>query len=178
MLLFNISEYYIMERGNILNTEKLDKLHDESKQDLDENSTSEEKLIDRDSILEKYGIKEMDEKDVDGLIGEKDGNSLNNKEVENMERILAKKIYNALMSISNIKKAAVEVLIENSNELYGIINIIVEYEPKGFLDRILGNSNKNNLHIETIEVTQIKISEIFQNNPEVVENFEINVESF
>lgn len=163
-----------MERGIILNIEKLDASHDE----LDENSKNGENLIDRDSILEKYGIREMDEEDVDGLLGEKDGNSLNNKEVENMERILAKKIHNALMSLSNIKKAAVEVLIENSNELYGIINIIVEYEPKGFLDRILGNSNKNNLHMETIEVTQIKISEIFQNSPEVVENFEINVESF
>ena len=102
----------------------------------------------------------------------------NNKEVENMERILAKKIHNALMSLSSIKKAAVEVLIENSNELYGIVNIIVEYKPQGFLDRILGNSNKNKLHMETIEVTQIKISEIFQNSPEVVENFEINLESF
>ncbi|MGF7117151.1 hypothetical protein [Methanobacterium oryzae] len=159
-----------------MNIEKLDASHDEY--GLDEDPTNVEGLIDRDSILEKYGIREMDEEDVDGLLGEKDGNSLNNKEVENMERILAKKIHNDLMSLSNIKKAAVEVLIENSNELYGIINIIVEYEPKGFLGRILGNSNKNNLHIETIEVTQIKISEIFQNNPEVVENFEINVESF
>lgn len=178
MLLFNISEYYIMERGIILNTEKLDASHNESEHGLDENSTSGENLIDRDSILEKYGIKEMDEEDVEGLIGEKDGNSLNNKEVENMERVLAKKIYNALMSLATIKKAAVEVLIENSNELYGIVNIIVEYEPKGFLDRILGNSNKNKLHIETIEVTQIKIGEIFRSSPEVVGNFKINVESF
>lgn len=166
--------------GNTLNTERLNASpdFDELEQGLNKDSTSREKLIDRDSILEKYGIKEMDEEDVDGLLGEKDGNSLNNKEVENMERILAKKIHNALMSLSNIKKAAVEVLIENSNELYGIVNIIVEYKPQGLLDRIIGNSNKNNLHMETIEVTQIKIGEIFQNSPEVVENFEINVESF
>jgi hypothetical protein len=169
-----------MEWGNTGNTERLNASFDfdELEQELDKDSTNGEELIDRDSILEKYGIIEMDEEDVDGLLGEKDGNSLNNEEVENMERILAKKIYNSLMSLSNIKKAAVEVLIENSNELYGIVNIIVEYKPQGFLDRILGNSNKNNLHMETIEITQTKIGEIFQNSPEVVENFEINVESF
>ncbi len=170
-----------MEWGNIVNTEKLNASFDldESEQELDENSTRGKEDIDRFNILEKYGLKEMNEQDIEEIIGERDGNSLNNKEVENMERILAKKIHHAIMSIPTIKKAAVEILIENSNELYGMVNIIVEYEPRGFLDRIIGTSNKNNnVHAETIEVTQIEISEIFENYPEVVENFEINVESF
>ena len=92
-----------------------------------------------------------------------------------MERILSKKIHGAVMSIQTIKKAAVEVFIDYSDELCGIVTIIVEYEHKGFLDKIMGHSNS--MDAETIEVTQMEISELF-NSYELVENFEINIESF
>lgn len=94
-----------------------------------------------------------------------------------MERIISKKIYQAILSLPSIKKAAVEVFICHSDELYGLINLIVEYEPKGFLDRIIGTSNAA-MDAKTIEMTRIELSEIFINHPEIVENFEIKVESF
>jgi hypothetical protein len=149
---------------------------DEPEQELEEDSIEEEDLSERYNLLEKYGLREMDDEDVDELLGRRNGNSLNNKEIESLEIVLAKKIYHAIMSMPTIKKAAVEVFIENDIELYGIVNIIVEYEPKGFLNRIIGTSNNDDA--ETIEVTQIEIIEIFEDSPEIVENFEINVESF
>ena len=134
-----------------------------------------EELNERDNLLEKYGLKDMEEKEIDELLGSYSRDTLNNKELESMERILSKKIHSAVMSIQTIKKAAVEVFIDYSDELCGIVTIIVEYEHKGFLDKIMGHSNS--MDAETIEVTQMEISELF-NSYELVENFEINIESF
>lgn len=165
-----------------MNTEKLNASLDsnELEHELNENSASRNSDIDRIKFLENYGLKEMDEEEVEVLLGKSNKNSLNNKDTENMERILAKKIYHSLISLPAIKKAAVEILIESSSELYGTVNIIVEYEPKGFLSRIIGTSNKNidNMDAKTIEAAQIEIIEAFESTPEVVENFQINIESF
>ena len=144
--------------------------------ELNKNSSSDEEMGDRYNLLEKYGLKDMDENEIEELLGAYDRDSLNNKELESMERILSKKIHHAVTSIRDIKKAAVEVFIDNSDKLCGIVTIIVEYEHKGFLDRIMSASN--NMNAETIELTQIEISELFKNSPELIENFEINVESF
>jgi hypothetical protein len=168
-------------RRNTVDIEKLKSSlenPDKSQQELDGRSTSEEELIERCNLLEKYGLKEMEEKDVDELLGTRNSNSLDNKDLENMERVLAKKIYHAINSIPSIKKAAVELLMENDYELYGIVNIIVEYEPQDFLERLIGTNNKNNVYAETVEVAQIEISEFFESCPEIVENIEINVEFF
>ncbi|OEC88355.1 MULTISPECIES: DUF2226 domain-containing protein [Methanobacterium] len=140
-----------------------------------ENNDLNEELTERDNLLEKYGLKDMEEQEIDELLGSYSRDTLNNKELESMERILSKKIHSAVMSLKAIKKAAVEVFIDYSDELYGIVTIIVEYESKGFLDKIMGHSNS--MDAETIEVTQIEISELF-NSYDLVENFEINIESF
>ena len=133
-------------------------------------------LSERDNLLEKYGLKDMEEKEIDQLLGSYNQDSLNNKELESMERILSKKIYSAVTSLKAIKKAAVEVFIDYSDELRGIVTIIVEYEAKGFLNRIV--RHPDGMNEETIEVTQMEIVELFKNSPELVENFEINIESF
>jgi hypothetical protein len=146
-------------------------------QELDENSMSEEELINRFNLLERYGLKEMDEKDIEVLLGIYNKDILDNKKLENMERILSKKIYHAIMSIQDIKKAAVDVFIYKLDELHGTVNIIVEYESKGFLGKIMRTSN-NNMDAKTVEITKIEISEIFINHPEIIENFEIKVGSF
>jgi len=143
----------------------------------EENNPINEELTERYNLLEKYGLKDMDENEIEKLLGSYDRDSLNNKELESMERVLSKRIHSAIMSIQAIKKVAVEVFIDYSDELRGIVTIIVEYEHKGFLNRIIGPSN-NILDAEAIELTQIEINDLFKNSPELVENFEINVESF
>ncbi|MGB9979324.1 DUF2226 domain-containing protein [Methanobacterium sp.] len=149
------------------------KFNDDS--DNEDTNLSEE-ITERDNLLEKYGLKDMEEQEIDNLLGSYSRDTLNNKELESMERILSKKIHSAVMSLKAIKKAAVEVFIDYSDELRGIVTIIVEYESKGFLDKIIGHSTS--INAETIEVTQMEIIELFKNSPELVENFEINIESF
>ena len=142
----------------------------------EEKNKSSDDLSERDNLLEKYGLRDMEEKEIDQLLGSYNQDSLNNKELESMERILSKKIYSAVTSLKAIKKAAVEVFIDYSDELRGMVTIIVEYEAKGFLNRIV--RHPNGMNAETIEVTQMEIVELFKNSPELVENFEINIESF
>jgi Uncharacterized protein conserved in archaea (DUF2226). len=150
-----------------------EKFNNDPKEEKDKSSDD---LSERDNLLEKYGLRDMEEKEIDQLLGSYNQDSLNNKELESMERILSKKIYSAVTSLKAIKKAAVEVFIDYSDELRGIVTIIVEYEPKGFLNRIV--RHPNGMNAETIEVTQMEIVELFKNSPELVENFEINIESF
>lgn len=149
------------------------KFNNDPTEDKDKSSDD---FSERDNLLEKYGLRDMEEKEIDQLLGSYNQDSLNNKELESMERILSKKIYSAVTSLKAIKKAAVEVFIDYSDELRGIVTIIVEYEPKGFLNRIV--RHPNGMNAETIEVTQMEIVELFKNSPELVENFEINIESF
>ncbi len=146
-----------------------------SKQKSSENFNDGENFLSRYDLLEQYGLHEMDEKDIEELLGVYDSDSLNNREIENMERILSRKIYQAIISMSSIKRAAVEVFIEGPDELRGIVNIIVEYESKSFLDKIRGASN--NMDVETIEIARIEIDEIFKSHHEIVENIEIKVDS-
>lgn len=150
-----------------------EKFNNDPKEEKDKSSDD---LSERDNLLEKYGLRDMEEKEIDQLLGSYNQDSLNNKELESMERILSKKIYSAVTSLKAIKKAAVEVFIDYSDELRGIVTIIVEYEAKGFLNRIV--RHPNGMNVETIEVTQMEIVELFKNSPELVENFEINIESF
>lgn len=165
-------------RRNTVDIEKLKaSLENESNPELYEDSNDEEELTERYNLLEKYGLKDMEEDDVETLLGVRNSN-LDNKDLENMERVLNKKIYNAITSLNSIKKAAVETLMETDDELYGTINIIVEYEPQGFLEKIIGNSNINEVYTDVFEAAQIEIMEFFEKSPELVENFEINVEFF
>ncbi len=139
--------------------------------------SNDEDPLGRYDLLEKYGLHEMDEKDVDELLGSYDNDILSSKELESMERVLSKKVHQAIMSLSGVKKAAVEVYIDNSGDLHGIVNIIVEYKPKKFLDRILGTSNGSMDEI-TLEITRMEINEIFKSHPEIIENIEITLDSF
>ncbi len=146
-----------------------------SKQKSNKNFSDDEDLLGRYDLLEKYGLHEMDEKNIEELLGVYDSDSLNNREIENMERILSRKIYQAIISMSYIKGAAVEIYIEDPDELRGIVNIIVEYEPKSFLDKIRGVSS--NTEAGAIELARKEIAEIFESHPEIIENIEVKVNS-
>ncbi len=169
-------------RRNTVDIKDIEKLkaslEDKPDEELNNNSMSEEELEERCNLLEKYGLKEMEESDVEELLGTKKSNVLDNKELENMERVLSKNIYNSINSLPSIKKASVEVFVENDDELYGIVNTIIECAPGSFLGRIMGSSSKENIYYEAIETAQNEIMEYFDSCPEVVNNFQINVEFF
>ncbi|UTB33323.1 MAG: hypothetical protein NKF70_03410 [Methanobacterium sp. ERen5] len=86
------------------------------------------------------------------------------------------KIKKSILGIPRIKGAEVMVFLENSRELTGNVNIIIETESKGFLSRIMGDSDDMKLEKQIVDMSQIEIRKSFRKYPEIVEKFDVNVE--
>ncbi len=136
-----------------------------------------EESVDRAELMKKYGLKDVGEEEVENILDSYKGGSLSDEDIEKIELTLMNKIKKSILGIPKIKGTEVMVFLENSNELTGTINIITEYESKGFLSRIIGDSNNlDNLKKQIINITQIEIRKSFRGYPEIVNNFKINVE--
>ncbi len=137
----------------------------------------EAESIDRAELMKKYGLKDVGEEEVDNILESYKGGSLSDDDIEKIELTLMNKIKKSILSIPKIKGTEVMVFLENASELAGTINIITEYESKGFLSRFMGESKDlDNLKKQIINITQIEIKKSFRGYPEIVDNFKINVE--
>jgi hypothetical protein len=132
--------------------------------------------MDRSELMKKYGIKDIQEEDVTNILESYKGGSVSDEDVEKIELTLMNKIKKSTLSIPKIKGAEVMVFLDNAERLTGKVNIIIESESQGFLSRIMGDSNKTNLERQIIEISQIEIRKSFRKYPEIVEDFNINVE--
>ncbi|MCE5213626.1 MAG: DUF2226 domain-containing protein [Methanobacterium sp.] len=165
-----------MESKNALK-EELKTMEAKPEKEVDSEVEVKEKPVDRTKLLKKYGIKEMNEDDVDDLLDTYKGGSLNDEDVEKIELALMNKIKKSIFGIPKIKGAEVMVFLENAAELTGDINIIIEYETQGFFSRLMGESKTiENLRRQVINIAQIEIKKSFRKYPEIVNNFNINVE--
>lgn len=137
----------------------------------------EEKPVDRSELLKKYGIKDVQDGDVENLLQSYKGGIIDDDDVERVELVLMNLIKKSVLGIPKIKGTEVMVFLDNYKELTGTINIITEYESQGFLNRIMGqNRTAVNLRRQIINIAEIAIKKSFRQYPEVVEKFEINVE--
>ena len=132
--------------------------------------------LDRIELLKKYGIKDIQEEDVDNILESYKGGSVSDEDIEKIELTLMNKIKKSILGIPKIKGAEVMVFLENSRELTGKVNIIIETESKGFLNRIMGDSGDIKLERQIIDMSQIEIRKSFRKYPEIVDKFEVNVE--
>lgn len=133
--------------------------------------------IDRAELMKKYGLKDVGEEEVENILDSYKGGSLSDEDVEKIELTLMNKVKKSILSIPKIKGTEVMVFLDNTSELAGTINIITEYESKGFLSRFMGESKDlDNLKKQIINITQIEIKKSFRGYPEIVDNFKINVE--
>ena len=151
----------------------------EVKSDIEETKSAEvaDEPIDRAELMKKYGLKDVGEEEVDNILESYKGGSLSDDDVEKIELTLMNKIKKSILSIPKIKGTEVMVFLDNTSELAGTINIITEYESKGFLSRFMGESKDlDNLKKQIINITQIEIKKSFRGYPEIVNNFKINVE--
>ena len=140
-------------------------------------SQAEEEPMDRAEIMKKYGLKDVEEDEVENLLETYKGGSISDDDVEKIELTLMNKIKKSILGIPKIKGTEVMVFLDNTSELFGTINIITEYESKGFLSRIIGDSKSlETLKSQIITITEIEIKKSFRGFPEIVNNFEINVE--
>ncbi len=142
-----------------------------------EEDNKDEAPPDRSELLKKYGIKEVEEEQVEGLLQTYKGGIIDDDDVEKVELVLMNHIKKSVLGIPKIKGTEVMVFLDNYKELSGTINIITEFETQGFLNRIMGQSRTaNNLRRQIINIAEIAIRKSFRQYPEVVEKFEINVE--
>ena len=152
----------------------------EIKSDIEETKSEEvaEEPIDRAELMKKYGLKDVGEEEVENILDSYKGGSLSDDDVEKIELTLMNKVKKSILSIPKIKGTEVMVFLDNNtSELTGTINIITEYESKGFLSRFMGESKDlDNLKKQIINITQIEIKKSFRGYPEIVNNFKINVE--
>jgi len=157
---------------DILNSPELSEKYMESLSEED----SPQPSMDRSELMKKYGIKDIQEEDVTNILESYKGGSVSDEDVEKIELTLMNKIKKSTLSIPKIRGAEVMVFLDNAERLTGKVNIIIESENEGFLSRIMGDSNKTNLERQIIEISEIEIRKSFRKYPEIVDDFNINVE--
>ncbi len=137
-----------------------------------------EEPMDRTELLKKYGIKDIDEEDVEKVLESYTGGYLSDNDVEKVELTLMNRVKKSIMGLPKVKGTEVMIFLDNAgNDLRGNINVIMEYQSQGFLSRIVGGSKEiNNLKRQVIGICNMEIRKIFREYPEVVDKFEINVE--
>jgi len=157
--------------------EQLKTVQTETASEVEPEEAVKSEPMDRSKLLEKYGIKEMNEDDVDDILDDYKGGSLNEDDVEKIELTLMNKIKKSIFGIPKIKSTEVMVFLDNTSDLSGYINIILEYEGKGLLSRLMGESKDiDNLRRQVINIVQIEIKKSFRKYPEIVDKFNINVD--
>ena len=132
--------------------------------------------MDRSKLMQKYGIKEIQEKDVDDILESYKGGSVSDDDVEKIELTLMNKIKKSILAMSKVRGVEVLVFLDNTNGLSGKANIIIESESKGFLSRLMGDSSNVNLERKIKDISQIEIRKSFRKYPEIIDKFEVNVE--
>ena len=153
-----------------------------SQSEIDESGEVSQKIkeelpLDRSKLLKKYGIKDVDEKDVENLLESYKGGSVSDDDAEKIELTLMNRIKKSVLGIPKIQGTEVMVFLDNYRDLTGTINIIAEYESQGFFSRIMSQSKTvDNLRRQIINIAEIEIKKSFRQYPEVIDKFEINVE--
>lgn len=133
--------------------------------------------VDRTELMKKYGLKDVGDEEVENILDTYKGGSLSDDDIEKIELTLMNKVKKSILGIPKIRGTEVMVFLDNSAELTGNINIISEYESKGLLSRIMGDSKDlENIRRQIINITQIEIKKSFRKYPEIVEDFDINLE--
>ena len=146
--------------------------------EAEEESSEDEKIpVDRSELLKKYGIKDVQDEDVENLLQNYNGGIIDDDDVERVELVLMNLIKKSVLGIPKIKGTEVMVFLDNYKDLSGTINIITEYENQGIFNRLMGQSRTaTNLRRQIINIAEIAIKKSFRQYPEVVDKFEINVE--
>jgi hypothetical protein len=172
----------VTDESNISSTdEPVPDIDSTLENDLETNSkkekeNSERPLIDRSELMKKYGIKDIQDEDVDNILESYKGGSVKDEDIEKIELTLMNKIKKSILPIPKIKGAEVMVFLENMDGLSGKVNIIIELESKGFLSRFMSDSKDINLERQIINISQIEIRKSFRKYPEIVDKFDVNVE--
>ena len=135
------------------------------------------KVLNREEVMKKYGLKDIDEEEVEKVLEAYKGGAITTIDIERVELTLMNKIKQSIMGIPNIKSAEVMIFLENMPELGGDIKVLIERESKGLLSRLIsGVMNEEELREHTYDIIEMEIKKTFRGYPEIIENFNINIE--
>ncbi|GAB4309836.1 MAG: hypothetical protein Kow0019_07260 [Methanobacteriaceae archaeon] len=161
---------------NISESEDASKVEKPSDTKLEESKIIKKEPVSREALMKKYGLKEVNEEEVENILESYKGGTISIEDLERIELTLMNKIKKSIMGIPKIKGVEVMVFLDNVRELTGTINIITEYGGTGFLSRIVGSSDKIKLENRIYTITEMEIKKSFREYPEIINNFEINIE--
>ncbi len=133
--------------------------------------------MDRLDLMKKYGLRDIDENEVENILDTYKGGFISSDDVEKIELTLMNKIKKSVMGIPKIRGTEVMVFLESSPELIGKIKIITIYEGKGLFSRLRGDSKDiQNLRYQITDITEMEIRKSFREYPQIVDNFDIDIE--
>ena len=145
--------------------------------ELSEVSEEPKVPIDREELMKKYGLKDIQEEEVDKVLETYKGGTVSNADLERIELTIMNRIKQSVMGIPKIQGTEVMVFLDNTHELGGKIKIITGYEGKGIFSRIMGESKDiANLKYQIQDIVEMEIRKSFREYPQIVENFDINIE--
>jgi len=137
---------------------------------------TEKEPVSREELMRKYGLKDVNDEEVETILESYKGGSISHEDLERIELTLMNKIKKSIMGIPKIKGVEVMVFLDSARELTGTINIISEYGGTGFFSRIVGSNDKVKLENRIYTITEMEIKKSFREYPEIINNFEINIE--
>ncbi|MDI6643731.1 MAG: DUF2226 domain-containing protein [Methanobacteriaceae archaeon] len=161
---------------NVQEAQQASELEKTSETKLEESKSKTKEPVSREVLMKKYGLKEVNEEEVENILESYKGGTISIEDLERIELTLMNKIKKSIMGIPKIKGVEVMVFLDNVRELTGTINIITEYGGTGFLSRIVGSSDKIKLENRIYTITEMEIKKSFREYPEIINNFEINIE--
>lgn len=177
----NKTEESVIKPENKVSGSELSELGEESySSDASEVSEAIEEpkvAIDREELMKKYGLKDIQEEEVDKVLETYKGGTVSSADLERIELTIMNRIKQSVMGIPKIQGTEVMVFLDNTQELGGKIKIITGYEGKGIFSRIMGESKDiANLKYQIQDIVEMEIRKSFREYPQIVENFDINIE--
>ncbi|MDI9624071.1 MAG: DUF2226 domain-containing protein [Methanothermobacter sp.] len=143
----------------------------------DETEEKITKPLNREEIMKKYGLKDIDEEEVEKVLENYKGGAITTIDIERVELTLMNKIKKSIIGIPDIKGVEVMVFLENMPELEGDIKVLIERENKGLLSRLIGGTMKEEELKEHInDIIEMEIRKTFRGYPEIIEHFNVNIE--
>ncbi|HMK54845.1 MAG TPA: DUF2226 domain-containing protein [Methanobacteriaceae archaeon] len=159
-------------------SEAISKVEEIRQDEIETEEEVEPAPVDRSELLKKYGIKDIDESDVENLLDSYKGGYLSDDDVEKIELTLMNRVKKSVLGLPRVRGTEVMVFLDNAGgDLKGNINLIMEYQSQGLLSRIMGESKEiGNLKRQVVGITHMEIRKIFREYPEIVDKFDVNVE--
>ncbi|HHW05646.1 MAG TPA: DUF2226 domain-containing protein, partial [Methanothermobacter sp.] len=136
-----------------------------------------EKRLSREELMQKYGLKEIDEEEIEKVLETYKGGAITTVDIERIEEALINRIEEAIMVIPDIRNVKVMIFLENAPEFGGDIKVLIERESKGLVSLLIGGSmSEEEVRKHAYDIIEMELKRTFRDYPEIIENFNVDIE--